>query len=105
MNRAIDGPVHHEVRGLHLTVDARIGGHHQRRRLIGDRADVAAHHAVHSQPATEDDIALDASRRADEAIDPVLWLARLVVEHALSPYSVAVIVARGWFEPVSKTRT
>src|SRR5689334_17385487 len=101
MNRAVDGPVHHDVRGLHLAVDARVGGHHQRRRLIGDGADIAAHHAVHSQPAAENDIALDACRRADEAIDSVLWLARLVVEHALPPYSVAVIVARGWFDPVS----
>src|SRR5438270_8218545 len=101
MNRAIDGPVHHDVRGLYFAVDARVRGHHQRRRLVGDRADVAAHHPVHAQPAAENHIALDAGRRPDEAVDPVLWFARLVVEHALSPYSVAVIVARGWFDPVS----
>src|SRR6185503_2567767 len=30
LHRAVDHAVHHDVRGLHFAVDARIGGHHQR---------------------------------------------------------------------------
>jgi hypothetical protein len=44
-------------------------------RLIGQRG-VAAHHAVHTQSAAEYDIALDARGRANQAVDPVLRLAR-----------------------------
>src|SRR5260221_8229099 len=97
MNRAIDGAVDHDVRRLHFAVDARIRGHHQGAGLIGERADIAAHHAIHPQSAAENHIALDARRRAYQAVDSVLRLARLV-EHACLPIAsrVTVCVARGW---------
>src|SRR4051812_48651215 len=71
--------------GLNLAVDAGIGRDHQRPGLLGDRADIAADDAVHPQAAGENHVALDASRRADQAVDPVLRLVRLV-EHASLPY-------------------
>jgi hypothetical protein len=40
--------------------------------------DVAAHHAVHTQAAAEDHVAFDARRGADQAVDAVLRLARLL---------------------------
>src|SRR6185436_9228283 len=82
MNRAIDRAVDHDVRGQHFAVDAGIRGDHQRAGLVGERADVAAHHAVHAQTAAEDHVALDAGGRPDQAVDAVLRLARLVIEHA-----------------------
>src|SRR6185436_6389061 len=107
LHRSVDDAVHHDVRGLHFAVDARIGGNHQGAGLIGQRRDVAAHHPVHPQSAAEHDIALDARGGADQAVDAVLRLARLV-EHDRSPllrYSVTVWVARGWLEPFSYTLT
>src|SRR3954471_19560845 len=82
MNRAVDGPVHDDMGGLHFAVDARVGGYDQRARLVGYRADIAADHTVHAQPAAENDVALDGRRGTDQAIDPVLRLAGGLVEHA-----------------------
>jgi hypothetical protein len=74
------------MRGLHFAVDACFGRHDQRTGLIGQRGDVAADHSVDAQSAAEDHVAFDARRRADEAVDPVLRLARFV-EHFSSPCS------------------
>src|SRR6267378_5270008 len=84
MHGPVDRAVHHDVGGLHLAIDARIGRHHQRAGLVSESGDIAADHAVDAQAAAENNVAFDARRRADQAIDPVLRLARLV-EH-LSPF-------------------
>src|ERR1044071_1865976 len=105
MNRAVDHPVYHDVRGMDLAVDAGIGRHDQGAGIVRQRGDVTPHHAVHAQAAAEHHIALDARRRADQAVDPVLRLAIRLLEHVHSPYMVTVCVARGWLEPVSYTRT
>src|SRR5688572_17865695 len=86
MHRPVDGAVHHDVRRLHLAVDARVGGNHQGARLVGQRRDIAAHHAVYPQPAAENHVALDARGGADQAVDAVLRLARRLVEHCASPF-------------------
>src|SRR5438445_1707258 len=107
----VDGPVDravdHDVRGLHFAIDARIGRHHQRARLVRQGGDIAADHAVNAQTAAENHVAFDARRHSDQAIDPVLRLARLV-EHlySLRPRQrLTLFVARGWFDPISYTRT
>src|SRR5688500_20393569 len=71
--------------GLYLAVDARIRRDDQRARLLGQRTDVAPDHAVDPQAAAENHVALDARRRADQAVDAVLRLARLV-KHLLLPF-------------------
>src|SRR5258708_34873407 len=86
MDRHVDGAVYPDVRGLDFTVDARFGRHHERARLIGHRGDIAAHQAVDEQAAAENDIALDARRGADQAVDSVLRFARLV-KHGHRPLS------------------
>src|SRR5258708_31677436 len=84
MDRAIDGAIDHDVRRLDFAIDARVRGDDQRAGLACDGADVAADHAVHAQPPAENHVALDARRGADQAVDPVLRLARRLVEHACS---------------------
>src|SRR5205085_1407946 len=85
MNRAMNGAIDDNVRRQHFAIDPRICGHHQGAGLVGEGRDVPAHHAVDTQPATEDHVAVDARRRADQAVDAVLRLALLFVEHFLSP--------------------
>src|SRR5258706_7726830 len=75
IHRPVDGAVHDDVRGLHLAVDARVLGNHHRTRLIGQRRDVPAHRAIDAQPPPQEDIALEARGRADQAVDAVLRLA------------------------------
>src|SRR5581483_11807866 len=103
MNRAMDGAVDHDVRGLDFAVDACVRRHDQRAGLVVQRRDVSAHHAVDAQSAAEDDVAVDTRGGANQAVDAVLRLA-LLVEHCSLPHSVTVCVARGWLEPDSYTR-
>src|SRR5690606_30375308 len=79
----VDGPVDHDMGRLHLAVDAGLGGHHEGARLVRGTRHVAAHEPVDAQPARKDDVALDAGRRPDEAVDAVLRLAALA-EHGPS---------------------
>src|SRR5688572_6165352 len=88
VDRAVDGAVHHHVPGLDFAVDARMLGHHQRAGLIGQRRDIAAHCAVDTQAAAEEDIAFDARGGADQAVDAVLRLAFLA-EHGQFSFNPA----------------
>src|SRR2546421_101218 len=88
MNRAIDDPVHHDVRRLHFTIDTRLRRDDQGGGLVGDRGHIAAHHAVYAQPAAEDDVALNARGLPDEAVDAVLRFARFI-EHFFAPFAAS----------------
>src|SRR5688572_16474531 len=85
MHRPVDRAVDYDMRGLYLAVDARVRRNHQRARLIGQRRNVAPYQSVHTQSTAENHVALDARRRADQAVDPVLRLACLVEHFFLLP--------------------
>src|SRR5688572_18341157 len=73
--------------GLHLTVDTGIGRHHEGARLFCHGSDIPADEPIDPQSTRENHIALDARGGTDEAVDPVLRLARFVEHRSPLPFA------------------
>src|SRR5882672_756027 len=76
--------VHHQMRDADFAFDSRLFAEDQGRGLVGHCRHVADYLTVDAQAPGEIDIALDLGPNPNEAVDPILRLARLLAKHSVT---------------------